>query len=66
MDKHLLELLLIKRIDRLKKKMVMVAEITGMNSYQTVLCSQELDKLLNLHMKHFSGKKSRKMLNHAS
>jgi Spo0E like sporulation regulatory protein len=65
MDKRLLELLLMKRINRLKKKMVMVAEITGMNSYQTVLCSQELDKLLNLHMKHFSGK-SRKMLNHAS
>ncbi|MDQ0200791.1 aspartyl-phosphate phosphatase Spo0E family protein [Neobacillus ginsengisoli] len=65
MNMQLLESLLLKRINRLKKKMVKVAAITGMDSYQTLLYSQELDKLINLHMKHFS-KKPRKMLTHAS
>ncbi|MGI8386626.1 aspartyl-phosphate phosphatase Spo0E family protein [Robertmurraya sp. P23] len=51
-----LELLLLNQIDKKKKKMVEVASETGMNSYQTLKCSQELDILINLHMKHFSQK----------
>lgn len=58
MDNISLELLLLNQIDKKKKKMVEVASITGMDSYQTLKCSQELDILLNLHMKHFSLKES--------
>jgi hypothetical protein len=38
----------------MKKILVNVANSTGINSNETITCSQELDKLLNLHMKHFS------------
>jgi hypothetical protein len=58
-----LELLLLNQIDKKKKKMVEVASITGMDSYQTLKCSQELDILLNLHMKHFSQKRSNTFIN---
>ncbi|MGG7621206.1 aspartyl-phosphate phosphatase Spo0E family protein [Bacillus coreaensis] len=58
MDNISLELLLLNQIDKKKKKMVEVASITGIGSYQTLKCSQELDELLNLHMKHFSQKGS--------
>ena len=54
MNKLLLELLLLHRIARMKKKLVKVANKTGINSNQTITCSQELDNLLNLHMKHIS------------
>jgi hypothetical protein len=54
MNKVFLELFLLKRIDGMKKKLVKVANKTGINSNQTITCSQELDNLLNLHMKHFS------------
>jgi hypothetical protein len=57
-----LELLLLKRIDKLKKKMIEVAANTGITSYQTLKCSQELDILLNLHMKHFSQKGRNKLI----
>lgn len=53
-----LELLLLNRIDKKKKKMIELASITGIGSNQTIKCSQELDVLLNLHMKHFSQKGS--------
>jgi ribosomal protein S13 len=56
MDNMTLELLLLNRIDKKKKKMIELASITGIGSYQTIKCSQELDVLLNLHMKHFSQK----------
>ncbi|WP_066052232.1 aspartyl-phosphate phosphatase Spo0E family protein [Robertmurraya korlensis] len=65
MDNLNLELSLLNQIDKKKKKMVEVASDTGMNSYQTLKCSQELDVLINLHMKHFSPK-GRNMFNSAS
>lgn len=58
MENISLELLLLNQIDKKKKKMVEVASSTGMNSTQTLKCSQELDVLINLHMKHFSQKGS--------
>ncbi|MDR7002114.1 aspartyl-phosphate phosphatase Spo0E family protein [Neobacillus niacini] len=56
MNNELFELLLLNQIDVLKEKMVNLANSTGMNSYETLRCSQELDHLLNLHMKHNSNK----------
>ncbi|WP_153043081.1 aspartyl-phosphate phosphatase Spo0E family protein [Neobacillus mesonae] len=46
--------MLIKKIDLMKKKMVRLAHSTGFNSQETLRCSQELDNLINLHMKYFS------------
>ncbi|MFD0827584.1 Spo0E family sporulation regulatory protein-aspartic acid phosphatase [Neobacillus sp. M.A.Huq-85] len=56
MNEDLFELLLLNQIDQLKKKMINLANGTGINSYETLRCSQELDSVLNLHMKHFSNK----------
>ena len=58
MENITLELLLLNQIDKKRKKMVEVASNTGIGSYQTLKCSQELDVLINLHMKHFSQKGS--------
>ncbi|MEH7503749.1 aspartyl-phosphate phosphatase Spo0E family protein [Neobacillus drentensis] len=60
-----LELLLLKLIDQTKKKMVELAYNTGINSQETIACSQELDVLLNLHMK-VSAHKERTKLSSAS
>lgn len=54
MTTFLCELMLIKKIDLMKKKMVRLAYSTGFNSQETLRCSQELDNLINLHMKYFS------------
>ncbi len=56
MNDVLLELLLLKNIAQMKNKLLIVANSTGINSNQTIKYSQELDNLLNLHMKHFSQK----------
>ncbi|MBI0580125.1 aspartyl-phosphate phosphatase Spo0E family protein [Neobacillus cucumis] len=56
MNKEWCESLLLNQIDLLKKKMIDLAKGTGINSYETLRCSQELDTVLNLHMKHFSHK----------
>jgi hypothetical protein len=50
------ELLMLGQIDFMKHKMIKLANSTGINSDVTIRCSQELDTLLNLHMKHFSKK----------
>ncbi|MCH6268582.1 aspartyl-phosphate phosphatase Spo0E family protein [Neobacillus citreus] len=55
MNLELLELLLQKRIADEKKKLIKIAQSTGINSNQTITCSQELDKLINQHMKNFSN-----------
>lgn len=51
-----LELSLVKRIDDMKRTMVETANRTGINSHETIKCSQELDILLNLYMKHYPVK----------
>jgi hypothetical protein len=63
MNKYSLELVLIKRIDEMKETLVNVANSTGINSSETIACSQELDNLLNLHMKHFSNKVKNRLSN---
>ncbi|QCJ45395.1 aspartyl-phosphate phosphatase Spo0E family protein (plasmid) [Bacillus sp. S3] len=56
MNAVLFELLLLEQINLMKKKMVELSFSTGISSYETLTCSQELDNLLNLHMRHFSNK----------
>ncbi|MFC0471795.1 aspartyl-phosphate phosphatase Spo0E family protein [Halalkalibacter kiskunsagensis] len=58
MDKSKMEILLRNRIEKLKNEMIMTASISGMDSSETLHCSQELDKLIILYMKHFAYKKS--------
>jgi hypothetical protein len=55
MNKVLYESLMLKQIDLMKHKMIKLAKSTGINSPETLKCSQELDTLLNLHMKHFAN-----------
>ncbi|WP_332695061.1 aspartyl-phosphate phosphatase Spo0E family protein [Halalkalibacter lacteus] len=54
MDKYKIEVLLLNRIEKLKNQMVTIAIYSGMDSVDTLRCSQELDKLIILYMKHFS------------
>lgn len=63
MNKVTLELLLLKRIDNMRKDMIEIALNTGINSQQTLKCSQELDILLNLHMKYFHHKEKNVLVN---
>jgi hypothetical protein len=56
MNKVLIEMLLLQRIGNMKKQLVKIACNEGINSKETLKCSQELDNLLNLHMKHFARK----------
>lgn len=58
MNKVLLELVLLKQIDKMKEKLVEVTNSTGINSKQSIKCSQELDKLLNIQIKFYSNKES--------
>ena len=58
MNKVLLELVLLKQIDKMKEKLVEVTNSTGLNSKQSIKCSQELDKLLNIQIKFYSNKES--------
>ncbi|WP_034670087.1 aspartyl-phosphate phosphatase Spo0E family protein [Ectobacillus panaciterrae] len=53
MNKFTLELSLLKRIDEMKETLVKVANSTGINSNETITCSQELDNLLNLYRSIF-------------
>lgn len=47
---------LLKCIEELKATLMKTAKRTGINSNETIKCSQELDILLNLHLKYFSNK----------
>ena len=58
MNKVLLELVLLKQIDKMKEKLVEVTNSTGINSKQSIKCSQELDQLLNIQIKFYSNKES--------
>jgi len=39
------------RINRLKKELIQKAEETGLNSRETLSCSQKLDQLINIHQR---------------
>ncbi|MCQ6281751.1 aspartyl-phosphate phosphatase Spo0E family protein [Bacillus sp. EB600] len=49
------------RINQLKKELIQIAEITGLNSRETIYCSQKLDQLITIHQKS-SYKENRNML----
>lgn len=58
MNNELIEILLLQQIENMKKQMVKIACNKGINNKETLECSQELDTLLNLHMKHFAHEKN--------
>ncbi|MDE3841102.1 sporulation stage 0, Spo0E-like regulatory phosphatase (plasmid) [Bacillus methanolicus] len=40
-----------ERINQLKKELIQISEATGLNSYDTLYCSQKLDKLITMYQK---------------
>jgi hypothetical protein len=55
-----MEKLLLLRIEEMKEGINEKVRRTGINSQETITHSQELDILLNLHMKHFIINKKEK------
>ncbi|WNS74756.1 aspartyl-phosphate phosphatase Spo0E family protein [Bacillus sp. DTU_2020_1000418_1_SI_GHA_SEK_038] len=54
MNKYSLEQLVLKRINVMRNEMIQIAHETGMNSAETINYSQKLDRLIYLHLLHFS------------
>lgn len=54
MNKPLLEQLVLRRINQMRREMIHTARKTGMNSKETLTSSQKLDRLIYLHLHHFS------------
>ena len=54
MNKYSLEQLVLKRINIMRNEMIRIAHETGMNSVETITYSQRLDRLIYLHLLHFS------------
>ncbi|MFJ7978004.1 Spo0E family sporulation regulatory protein-aspartic acid phosphatase (plasmid) [Peribacillus sp. JNUCC 23] len=44
------------RINQLRKELFQIAKISGLNSRETIYCSQQLDQLITIYQK-FSYKK---------
>ncbi|AIE58947.1 aspartyl-phosphate phosphatase Spo0E family protein [Bacillus methanolicus] len=40
-----------ERINQLKKELIQISEETGLNSYDTLYCSQKLDQLITMYQK---------------
>ena len=40
-----------ERIKQLKKELILIAEETGLNSHDTLCCSQKLDELITIYQK---------------
>ncbi|MFD4819447.1 Spo0E family sporulation regulatory protein-aspartic acid phosphatase [Peribacillus butanolivorans] len=49
------------RINQLRKELFQIADINGLDSRETIYCSQKLDQLITIYQKS-SYKKNRKML----
>lgn len=47
------------RINELKKELILIAKETGLNSHDTINCSQELDQLIVVYQKHLQNKINR-------
>ncbi|MGG1676989.1 aspartyl-phosphate phosphatase Spo0E family protein [Neobacillus sp. NRS-1170] len=58
-----LDFLLLNCIDRMKRKMIESAKYTGLKSEETIKCSQDLDILINQHMKYLSQKDINSLIN---
>lgn len=54
MNKYSLEKLVLRRINMMRKEMIRIAHETGINSVETITYSQKLDRLIYLHLLHFS------------
>lgn len=54
MNKITLEQLILRRINRIREEMILTAHETGMDSIETLKFSQKLDRLIYLHLLHFS------------
>lgn len=39
------------RIHQLKKELIQIAEVTGLNSHETICCSQKLDQDITYYQK---------------
>ncbi|MFJ7975770.1 Spo0E family sporulation regulatory protein-aspartic acid phosphatase [Peribacillus sp. NPDC096379] len=39
------------RINQLKKELILIAEATGLNSHETICCSQKIDQLITIYQK---------------
>ena len=39
------------RINQLREELIRIAEITGLNSRETIYCSQKLDQLITIYQK---------------
>ncbi|MCQ6275925.1 aspartyl-phosphate phosphatase Spo0E family protein [Bacillus sp. V3B] len=51
------------RINQLKKELIQVALTTGLNSHDTLCCSQKLDELITIYQKlSYEKPKNRNML----
>ncbi len=44
------------RINELKKELILIAKETGLNSHDTINCSQKLDQLIVVYQKHLQNK----------
>ncbi|MFO1445383.1 aspartyl-phosphate phosphatase Spo0E family protein [Bacillus sp. Bva_UNVM-123] len=54
MNKTLLEQLVLRRINKMRKEMILTARKTGLNSNETLNTSKRLDKLIYFHLQYFS------------
>ncbi|MBA9029321.1 aspartyl-phosphate phosphatase Spo0E family protein [Peribacillus huizhouensis] len=43
------------RINELKKELILIAKETGLNSHDTINCSQKLDQLIVDYQKHLQN-----------
>ncbi|WP_412759054.1 aspartyl-phosphate phosphatase Spo0E family protein [Neobacillus cucumis] len=57
------EFLILKCIDRMKRKMIESANYTGLQSEETIKCSQNLDILINKYMKYSINKDINLLIN---
>ena len=62
MNKKITEISLLKRIEKMKKEMIELANSKGINCEETITYSQEIDILLNLYMKDFGQKEKMNVL----
>ncbi|MBZ5753252.1 aspartyl-phosphate phosphatase Spo0E family protein [Metabacillus rhizolycopersici] len=44
------------RINQLRKELILIAEITGLNSRETIYYSQKLDQLIAIYQKYYFKK----------
>ena len=51
------------RINELKKELIQIVERTGLNSRETLVCSQKLDKLITIYQKSSYKKLDSMLLN---